>query len=168
MKTIRITGKNNIDQMSVERGKASRASAKYKEPSHNEQVEIVNKFYMEHSDSMENEVSQEIARKIRGYKSQDVKKQIFDEKQLVTRENVIEKLVTSRLRCHYCRGKVKVLFTGVRDRQQWTLDRLDNDLCHSASNTVICCLKCNLERRILDADKFTFTKQLKITKSDSK
>ena len=147
---------------------ATRLSAKYQEPSHNEQVEIINKFYMEHRDSMEREISHEIGRKIRGYKSQDEKKQIFDERLLVTTESVIEKLVTSRLLCHYCGGNVKVLFTGVRDRQQWTLDRIDNDLCHSASNTVICCLKCNLERRILDADKFAFTKQLKITKSDSK
>ena len=38
-----------------------------------------------------------------------------------------------------------------------SLDRIDNNLCHSNENTVIACLKCNLQRRCQDAKKFTFT-----------
>ena len=40
----------------------------------------------------------------------------------------------------------------VRDEQQWTLDRIDNDKCHSDENTVISCLKCNLQRRVKNSD----------------
>ena len=106
----------------------------------------------------------EISRKINGYKSQDVKKNIYDEKKLVNMDNVLEKLVACKLKCYYCKIPVKVLYTKVRDDKQWTLDRIDNDICHSNSNTVICCLKCNLERRVKNSNDFVFTKQLKIKK----
>ena len=120
---------------------------------------------MEHSDSMETHVKREIARKISGYKAQDVKKNTYDSLLLVNVTNVLEKLVVSKLRCHYCENIVKVLFICARDPKQWTLDRIDNDRCHSTNNTVVCCLKCNLDRRVQDVDKFTFTKQLRIKKT---
>ena len=44
------------------------------------------------------------------------------------------------------------------------LDRINNDIGHNDSNVVIACLKCNLKRRTTDADKFKFTKQMKIIK----
>jgi hypothetical protein len=106
----------------------------------------------------------EITRKINGYKSQDVKKNIYNDTKLVNIDNVLEKLVTCKLKCYYCRKQVKVLFTKVRDDEQWTLDRINNDICHSNSNTVICCLKCNLQRRVKSSEDFIFTKQLKVTR----
>lgn len=169
MKKIQITGKRNKEQLlssSLSSEPALRSSVQYQEPSHEHQVVLVNKYFMGHTDEMEKEVKREITRKIGGYKAQDIKKNIYDANLLVSVETVLEKLVGSKLRCHYCRNIVKVLFSAVRDPQQWTLDRTDNDLCHSEQNTVVCCLKCNLERRVLDADKFTFTKQLKIKKMD--
>ena len=57
-----------------------------------------------------------------------------------------------------------VMYKNVRDPMQWTLDRKDNDDCHSKDNTLISCLKCNLQRRVTDVDKFTFTKHLTIKK----
>ena len=48
--------------------------------------------------------------------------------------------------------------------EQWTLDRIDNNINHSESNVIIACLKCNLQRRCQNKDKFLFTKQLKIVK----
>lgn len=167
MKTIQITGKRNKEQLveGVNRKASVRSSANYQEPSHQDQITLVNKYYMEHTDSMEKHVKREIARKLSGYKAQDIKKNIYDSLLLVNVPNVLEKLVISKLRCHYCENIVKVLFTCVRDPNQWTLDRIDNDRCHSADNTVICCLKCNLDRRVQDVDKFTFTKQLRIKKT---
>ena len=167
MKTIQITGKRNKEQLvdGIQRGRAKRSMVDYEEPIHHEQICLVNKYFMGHTDSMESQVKREIGRKISGYKSQDMKKGIYDASLLVDVSAVLEKLVASKLQCHYCRKPVKVLFTGVRDPCQWTLDRTDNDLCHSPENTVVCCLKCNLDRRVLDADKFTFTKQLRITKT---
>ena len=54
----------------------------------------------------------------------------------------------------------------MREPKQWTLDRIDNDKCHSKDNTVIACLKCNLDRRVTNIDKFKFTKQLNIMKTN--
>ncbi len=53
-----------------------------------------------------------------------------------------------------------IFFEKVRDENQWTLDRINNYDEHSNENTIICCLKCNLQRRRKNSDKFLFTKQL--------
>jgi len=168
MKTIHIVGKRNKEQLlnGIDPKKMVRSCVRYEEPPHQRQVSLVNKYYLRHGDVMEKHVKREIAQKISGYKSQDVRKDIFDAGNLVTMMSVVEKLVVSKLRCNYCCGVVKVLFTCVRDHQQWTLDRTDNNMGHSADNTVICCLKCNLERRVLDSEKFTFTKQMRIKKTE--
>ena len=165
MKTVTITGKHNIHNLiKNDEEESTRSNVHYEEPKHHNQVILLNKCYMGDKDEMILHVKREITRKIYGYKSQDIKKKIFDPTLLVTFPNVLEKLVASKLRCIYCNSDLKVLFTCVRDEKQWTLDRVNNDLCHSSSNTVICCLKCNLQRRVMDVDKFTFTKQLKIKK----
>ena len=67
---------------------------------------------------------------------------------------------------------MKLFFEKVRDEEQWTLDRINNYDEHSNENTIVCCLKCNLQRRRKNSEKFLFTKQLenniiKIKKSDS-
>ena len=165
MKSVTITGKRNKENLTdCDERESIRSNVDYEEPSHQIQVSLLNKFYMRQSDDMDIHVKREITRKISGYKSQDMKKNIFDPTQLITFSNVLEKLVASKLRCIYCSSVVKVLFTCVRDQQQWTLDRIDNNVCHSETNTVICCLKCNLQRRVMAVNKFTFTKQLKIKK----
>ena len=102
--------------------------------------------------------------KLNSYKNQDIKKNIYNQDKLITIEEIIEKLVISKLSCYYCKKNVKILFVKVRDDYQWTLDRIDNSICHNNNNTVICCLKCNLERRIQNSNNFKFTKQLKIKK----
>uniref|UniRef100_A0A6C0HHF3 Uncharacterized protein n=1 Tax=viral metagenome TaxID=1070528 RepID=A0A6C0HHF3_9ZZZZ len=105
-----------------------------------------------------------IAKKIAGYKSQDIKKEMYDKDQLITFDEVVEKLVASKLKCCYCSCQIMLIYKNVREPTQWTLDRKDNDLCHSCDNTVIACLKCNLQRRVTNVDKFEFTKKLKIQK----
>ena len=102
--------------------------------------------------------------KISGYKNQDIKKYIHDNATLITREELLEKLVASKLKCYYCSASVKILYSKVREPLQWTLDRIDNDNSHTKENTVVACLKCNLKRRRIDADKFYFTKNLSIKK----
>tara|TARA_Y100000389_G_C17119169_1_gene344568 strand:- start:108 stop:584 length:477 start_codon:yes stop_codon:yes gene_type:complete len=103
-------------------------------------------------------------KKISGYKNQDTKKGIHDKTTLITREELLEKLVASKLKCYYCSKSVKILYSKVRDPTQWSLDRLDNDESHTKENTVIACLDCNLKRRRRDADKFHFSKNLSISK----
>jgi len=105
-------------------------------------------------------------KKISGYKNQDIKKKIHDITTLITHEELLEKLVASKLKCYYCSKSVKILYSMVREPLQWSLDRLDNDNSHTKDNTVIACLDCNLKRRRRDADKFYFTKNLTIKKID--
>ena len=106
----------------------------------------------------------ELNHKIQGYKGQDIKKEIHEQTFLITLEDVLEKLLGSQLTCCYCSKPIYILYKNVREPLQWTLDRIDNDLGHTKANTCIACLKCNLQRRMIDADKFTFTKKLKIQK----
>jgi len=130
------------------------------------QVPIVNRLYMGDPFDGCNEVRREIANKLSGYRRQDVKKGWYDPVTFISSDQLMEKLVVSRLRCHYCRRLLRVVYDNVRDETQWTLDRLDNDLGHSSDNTVIAGLKCNLQRRRIDDKKFLFTKQMRLIKKN--
>ena len=103
---------------------------------------------------------QALKNKLDSYKQQDKKKTYDAYDNFITLENVIEKLVAYNMRCYYCNSKTLILFKNLRDNYQWTLDRLNNYDEHSNSNTIICCLKCNLQRRRKNSEKFKFTKQL--------
>ena len=103
---------------------------------------------------------QALKNKLDSYKQQDKKKTYDTYDNFITLENVIEKLVAYNMRCYYCNSKTLILFKNVRTNYQWTLDRLNNYDEHSNANTIICCLKCNLQRRRKNSEKFKFTKQL--------
>lgn len=181
-KQIIIYGKNNNDKINLintgEKGK--RILMEHVEVEHREQIIYVNHIYMNMNNnneydydndniikkSIKNLMMREIEKKINGYKQQDIKKQIYDSMKIINFDDVIEKLVISKLCCFYCRTKILILYPNVREPTQWTLDRKDNDECHSKENTIISCLKCNLQRRVIDIDKFTFTKHLKIKKNN--
>jgi hypothetical protein len=103
---------------------------------------------------------QALKNKLDSYKQQDKKKTYDAYNNFITLENVIEKLVAYNMRCYYCNSKTLILFKNLRTNYQWTLDRLNNYDEHSNANTIICCLKCNLQRRRKNSEKFKFTKQL--------
>lgn len=139
---------------------------------HSEQVKTINNLYMGSQFEERNFILGELKAKINSYKQQDIKKDYHEYTKLITLDNVIEKLVSCKLKCYYCNKNMKLFFEKVRDEEQWTLDRLNNYDEHSNENTIVCCLKCNLQRRRKNSDKFLFTKQLenniiKIKKSDS-
>lgn len=166
MKKIIITGKKTVDDLTIQKSKRQRMCAKRYENDIEsiEQLEIIRNLYHK-VDDIHGEIARiEIERKINGYKQQDIKKGIYDCNKLISLYETLEKLVESKLVCHYCKKQVKVLYRIVREPKQWTLDRINNDLGHSNSNTLISCLSCNLKRRMIDKDKFEFTKQLHITK----
>ena len=83
---------------------------------------------------------------------------------LITLDSLIKKLYESKLVCYYCKNNVFIFYKLVRDKQQWTLDRINNLDEHTYDNTVICCYDCNIKRRRTNSKKFLFTKNLKITK----
>lgn len=176
-----ITGQNNRYKMKevINGGIKSEKTVRTKMKNVDEdlflgkQVDMINKMYTSSSstcyDNNENEkeyilLKKELELKINGYKQQDIEKQIYDSKLLITFDEVVEKLVISKLKCYYCSCKLLLLYKNSREPTQWTLDRKYNDECHSNENTLISCLKCNLERRLKNVDKFTFTKKLRIKK----
>ena len=129
------------------------------------QIQMINNLYSDTDTTFEykKECLREIDKKIASYKTQDNNKNRSVENNITPIE-AIEKLVASKLRCYYCKCNMSIFYEKVRDTEQWTLDRIDNDLTHSEENVIVACLKCNLQRRRQNKDKFLFTKQLKIVK----
>ena len=176
MRAIHITGKHNIDKLTkmgdtsykaIRKGMLEREETLFL--NHPKQMDLVREMYLAAPPGpTETELLSlfkgELNHKIQGYKGQDTKKDLHHPDTLINLEEVLEKLVASKLRCVYCSKPVFVLYKNVRDPMQWTLDRIDNELSHTPENTCIACLKCNLQRRLIDKDKFTFTKKLKLKK----
>lgn len=168
MKKVIITGKNNIDSFKPKKDKIKLKSLN-KEYTCVEQVNTINYIY--HDISLNSELieftKKEILSKINNYKQQDVKKKIYNSDLLIKYTEVISKLFNSKLKCNYCSENVKIIYRISRDNKQWTLDRINNDDCHSNKNTIISCLQCNIKRKLIDKDKFEFTKKMIIIKNDN-
>ena len=126
-------------------------------------VSTVNKMFLNEEFENKNIIKSNVMKKRSSYRTQDVNKDRLKE-DFITYEEIIEKLVISKLKCSYCKDNVLILYENKRDYKQWTLDRIDNSIGHSNVNTVISCLKCNLQKRKRDDDKFRFTKQMNLIK----
>ena len=109
----------------------------------------------------------EIERKIYGYKQQDSEKHLFQPELFLSLKDLISRMIACKMICYYCNCKMYLLYEIVRESKQWSVDRLDNDLGHNQNNYVLACLECNLKRRRRTAEKYLFTKQLNIVKTDS-
>uniref|UniRef100_A0A6C0KDJ6 Uncharacterized protein n=1 Tax=viral metagenome TaxID=1070528 RepID=A0A6C0KDJ6_9ZZZZ len=133
---------------------------------HKFQVIYINQLYLnidfEHSKQFKGELN----KKLNSYKQQDISKKIFDSDKLISLDEIIEKVLCSKLICHYCSKKIYIVYKNQREKSQWTLDRIDNSIGHHNDNVLICCLDCNLKRRRLDKDKFLFTKKMNLIKLD--
>jgi hypothetical protein len=110
------------------------------------------------------QIMREIKYKLAGYKSQD--KRHFEEEKIrelaaptPTPSETRQMLLDADLCCFYCRQAVKILYDNVKEPNQWTLERIDNQLGHTNSNVVIACLSCNLGRRTIYHERYAFTKQ---------
>ena len=128
------------------------------------QCELINKIFFDIDFEEKKKIISKIQKKINGYKQQDKKKNRFNKYDFITYNDLMEKLVISKLRCFYCRKDILINYDMNRDPRQWTLDRIDNKTGHNTTNVVISCLKCNLEKRTRCSNKFKFTKQMKIIK----
>ena len=168
--------KNNINKKNREKIEKLKANKKYNNieniiDNHNLQKKMINQIYLGESFPEKILILRELNTKINSYKQQDIKKDFHEVQNLITLDNVIEKLVSSKMKCYYCNCETLILFEKVRENTQWTLDRLNNYDEHTNSNTIISCLSCNLQRRRKNSDKFLFSKmletqQLKISKTE--
>jgi hypothetical protein len=104
-------------------------------------------------------VSQQVTKKISGYKYQDVEKNIFCEDSFVDYDTVISRLCECDLTCYYCRKPVLVLYEFVREPRQWTLERKDNAFGHNKDNIDISCLTCNIRRRTMLQERYVLTRR---------
>ena len=127
------------------------------------QIPMINQLYLNEEFEGKKILTKSIKQKISSYKSQDSKKDRLGNN-FIKYENLLEKLVVSKLKCNYCWKNTLIMYENKREPRQWTLDRIDNTLDHSNINTVICCLKCNLDRRCTNDKKFKFTKQMRLIK----
>jgi len=110
----------------------------------------------------------EINRKISGYKQQDKLKNIYNKECFLSFESVITEMLKCQLKCRYCDVEMNLLYDISREKKQWTIDRINNDLGHILNNFHLACLECNLKRRRRTDEKYLFTKKLNIIKQDYK
>ena len=128
----------------------------------------INQLYLNEDFLEKNTILKELKKKLQSYLAQDKKKnRPYDSEKYINLEELLPLLVASKLRCHYCRYNVMILYNNVREPLQWTLDRIDNSKPHNTNNVVIACLKCNLERRRRSDKKFLMSKQMRITKKNT-
>ncbi len=109
-------------------------------------------------------IMNEIKKKISGYKSQDKNKEKYNPDIFVDLEFTLKLFESSDYKCYYCREKVLILYSFVREPMQWSLERIDNDYGHNKNNVVLACLSCNLHRRTMYHERYAFTKQLDVRK----
>ena len=121
-------------------------------------VSTVNKMFLNEEFENKNIIKSNVMKKRSSYRTQDVNKDRLKD-DFITYDEIIEKLVISKLKCSYCKENVLILYENKRDYKQWTLDRIDNSCGHNNDNIVIACLECNLKRRRMNMDRFKFSKE---------
>ena len=102
----------------------------------------------------------EIKNKISSYKQQDILKSRLNQEDFISCEYIVNKLCDDNMTCFYCKTPVFILYEKCRQETQWSVDRINNDIGHNINNVVISCLKCNLQKKSRDSEKFAQTKQL--------
>ena len=166
MRSIDITGKRNIDKILNIKNPERKETIKWNLDdsyfTYNKQVQIINSLYLNQEPEQNILAKREISKKINGYKSQDVQKELLDLNRLISLDQAIEKLVLSKLKCFYCKENCELLYKNTLAKKQWTLDRVNNEYGHNHDNVVICCLECNIKKGEMDSDRFKQGKDIKI------
>lgn len=126
----------------------------------NIQLDLINEIYSDINDI----IKKEIKNKLSSYQQQDKLKKRYDSEKFITYESTKELIKLNNCKCTYCNENLLILYKNKNEKKQWTLDRINNDIGHNNDNVVISCLKCNIQKRDRDHEKFAFTKNLKITK----
>lgn len=132
----------------------------------NKQINLVNMLYLNDYFKEKNDLEIELKKKLSSYKQQDKKKKRYDDNKFIKLDELLEKLIVCKLRCHYCKQQCLVFYKNVREKKMWTLDRIDNNIGHYTNNVVISCLECNLQKRRRGEEAFKFMKQMVIKKCE--
>jgi 5-methylcytosine-specific restriction endonuclease McrA len=166
MRSIDITGKRNIDKIRNIKNPERKETIKWNLDdsyfTYNKQVQIINSLYLNQEPEQNILAKREISKKINGYKSQDIQKELLDLNRLISLDQTIEKLMVSKLKCFYCKENCELLYKNTLAKKQWTLDRVNNEYGHNHDNVVICCLECNIKKGEMDSDRFKQGKDIKI------
>jgi hypothetical protein len=120
--------------------------------------------FVEDMNTITDIVSRELRKKISSYKSQDRRKNIYNEDEFIDFEFVINLFKETQLKCYYCENQVFVIYDNVLESKQWTVERIDNRLGHNKNNSVMACLECNLKRRCMYHERYIMTKKLSLIK----
>ena len=169
MKSVKIIGKRNVDSFKPKNERKRKILDKLSEKNiliKENQHKLVKRLCANEDFSGNIFVKKELERKIKSYRSQDIKKHKLNEEKLIKMDECIDKLVLSKMKCYYCTEDMLLVYENVREPKQWTLDRIDNSKGHITENVVISCLDCNLKRRTMSDKKFKFSKQMKIIKKN--
>jgi hypothetical protein len=132
-----------------------------------ENLLYLHNYFIENSildSSISDRFTVEIKKKLESYKRQDIKKDRYDVEYFINLHECYSKMLSSKLKCYYCKCETVVFYTEVRQDNQWTLERIDNNIGHTNDNTVVCCLECNLKRGTRNSNHYQFAKQLVIKK----
>ena len=166
MRSIDITGKRNIDKIRNIKNPERKETIKWNLDdsyfTYNKQIQIINSLYLNQEQEQNILAKREISKKINGYKSQDIQKELLDLNRLISLDQTIEKLMVSKLKCFYCKENCELLYKNTLAKKQWTLDRVNNEYGHNHDNVVICCLECNIKKGEMDSDRFKQGKDIKI------
>ena len=153
----------NMDTSFINKDLEKREEEKEEEDK-KEEEEKEEKENMILTEKIESEIIKNIHTKMNGYKNQDIKKKVFDPPLFITQDNIIQLIIKQDLKCFYCSSVCLFFYKFVREKKQWTLDRIDNSKGHCFDNVILSCLKCNLTRRNQDKNKFYQGKNLKLIK----
>tara|TARA_B100000212_G_C27222708_1_gene468009 strand:- start:79 stop:576 length:498 start_codon:yes stop_codon:yes gene_type:complete len=160
----------NIKSICVEKNYGKRKNIKKIEQDWIErknQLLYINQLFLEENlDKPHMYIKNEINKKINSYINQDKSKNIHSNTSYINYNDILVKLVESKLKCKYCNNEINIIYCNKLQQDQWTLDRVDNYKGHNNENTIISCLKCNIQRGRINNKKFMFTKQLTIKKSN--
>lgn len=133
---------------------------KYDNINNEEELKILNELNEDVRNENTEILRSEIKKKLSGYKNQDMLKKKFNKDKFINVEEVVKKLLECKNVCLYCKENAKMFYRYVRDIQQWSLDRIDNNYGHNRDNVEIACLKCNLRRKTIAPDKYILTQEI--------
>jgi len=88
-----------------------------------------------------------ISQKISRYKSRDnQKKREYKEEDYIDKDWVKEELIKNNCKCQRCNKELKTTGYSFRDGEQFSIDRIINELPHIKKNCQVVCLSCNIRR----------------------